>query len=150
MQKPTAVIFDVDGTLANVDSIRHYVLDHLRQNKDFNKFHEESVNVPTHEQVVEMVRKAYSEGHSIIIVTARMAKWRNHTAMWLAVNNVYSDAMYMRKDGDERPDYEVKKEILTKIQRTWEVIHAVDDSPKVTQLWIDNGISTTIIPGWID
>ena len=83
-----------------------------------------------------------------MIVTARKAKWRNHTAMWLAQNGVPSDAMYMRADHDQRPDYEVKSDILARMRQSFNVVHAVDDNPNVLRLWDEHGISTTRVPGW--
>jgi len=147
LSKPTAYIFDVDGTLANVEAYRHYV---MNGNSDFHSFHSESINAPSHPEVVDMVYNAMDEGHDILIVTARNAKWRNHTAMWLAMWNIPSDALFMRGDDDQRKDYLVKEDILAKIQKTWTVGHAVDDHPHVIRLWEENGIPTTIIAGWVD
>jgi hypothetical protein len=138
----------MDGTLADVSGIRHLVEGPGK--KDFNKFHEESVNVPPHEHVVDMARRAHSDGHKILVVTARSTEYRPHTAFWLAHNGVPSDAMYMRRKGDQRPDYEVKKDILNRINSQYQVVHAVDDNPNVLKLWEENGIPTTRVPGWSD
>ncbi len=54
----------------------------------------------------------------------------------------------MRSDDDHRPDYEVKKDILDKINNYWDVLHAVDDNPSVIQLWQENNITTTKIGTW--
>lgn len=143
--RPTAHIFDMDGTLADISSIRHYV---EGPKTDFHRFHEESVNVPPHDHVVDMARKAQEEGHKVLIVTARSTKYRPHTAYWLADHQVPSDAMYMRRQGDQRPDYEVKKDILSRISSQFRVVHAVDDNPNVLKLWHENGIPTTRVPGW--
>ena len=143
--KPTAYIFDMDGTLADVRSIRHHV---LNEPKDFDAFHDASINVPPHQHVVDLLNNAISEGHQIIIVTARRAKWRDHTAMWLALNNIHSDALFMRGDDDRRKDYEVKKDILETIRQAWTVVHAVDDNPRIIKLWEEEGIPNTIIDGW--
>jgi predicted secreted acid phosphatase len=149
--KQTAVIFDMDGTLADVSSIRHYVRDNKNyKGRNFDKFHRESVNVPPHRNVVNHAQVAHMLGHAVIIVTARKERWRNHTAMWLALNNVPSDAMFMRKDKDSRKDYFVKSDILEVIQYTWDVIHAVDDNPNIIKLWQERNIPTTIIEGWED
>ena len=113
--RPQAVVFDMDGTLADVSSIRHLV---RGGNRNFDQFHQQSVDVPPNDHVVEMAKQAKAEGKKVVIVTARKAKYRNHTAMWLAQNDVPSDAMYMRHDKDGRPDYEVKKDILTRIHAT--------------------------------
>ena len=147
--KPTAIIFDMDGTLANVDSIRHYVIstpDH--RGKNFDAFHAASVDCPPHAAVVSHASVAHLLGHKIIIVTARKAMWRHHTAWWLALHGVPSDAMFMRGNKDSRPDYYVKKDILAAIQHTWNVVHAVDDNPNVIRLWQENGIPTTLVEGW--
>ena len=151
--KPTAVIFDVDGTLANVDSILHHLVKHKNRDtevfkKDFYRFHLESVNVPPRQEVVDMVHKAVEDGHHIIVVTARAEQWRPHTSMWLALNKIPSNALFMRRQNDQRKDYNVKKSILKHIQQAWDVVHAVDDNPNVIQLWEENGISTTKIGDW--
>lgn len=142
----SAVIFDVDGTLADVTSIRHHVMG--GGPKNFDKFHEQSVNVPPHPHVVQMAHDAKKAGHDVIVVTARKAQWRPHTAMWLAQNNVPSDAMFMRANDDQRPDYEVKNDILQRISKSWDVVHAVDDNPHVLRLWDEHKIPTTQVPGW--
>jgi len=151
--KPTAVIFDVDGTLANVDSILHHINKHKARDtedfkRDFYKFHLESVNVPPHGHVVGMVHDAVANGHHAIIVTARKEQWRPHTSMWLALNNIPSHALFMRPQHDDRKDYNVKKSILKHISQAWDVVHAVDDNPHVLRLWEENGIPTTKIGDW--
>lgn len=143
-----AVIFDMDGTLADVSSIRHYVAGAPGRRKNFHAFHEESVNVPPHQHVVDAAHRAHILGCAVLVVTARKAMWRNHTAMWLAINRVPSDRLYMRSNHDGRPDREVKQDILNRIRQEFTVIHAWDDNPNVIAVWHDNGIPTTVVPGW--
>lgn len=144
----SAVIFDVDGTLADVRSIRHHVVGTRRKN--FDAFHSESVNVPTHEHVANAARVVHLLGSDVLVVTARKVRWARHTAMWLALNNIPSEAMFMRADHDSRPDVEVKKDILISIKNRWDVIGAWDDNPKIIELWKSEGIHTNIVEGWID
>lgn len=143
----TAVIFDVDGTLADVTSIRHHV---LQRRKDFDAFHSLSVNVPPHADVVSLAHDVQAAGHAVVVVTARSTQRRNHTAFWLALNNVPSDAMFMRKHGDHRKDTFVKADILARIRERYEVVHAVDDNPAIIALWESEGIPTTRVPGWVE
>lgn len=139
----------MDGTLADVSSIRHHVIPKPpSRRKDFAAFHRESVNVPPHAHVVDLARSAATDGHAILVVTARSTKWRHQTAMWLAAHQIPSDAMFMRRDGDFRRDVEVKADILRRIKRTWTVVHAVDDNPAIIELWRSHNIETTIVPGW--
>jgi phosphoglycolate phosphatase-like HAD superfamily hydrolase len=149
--KPKAIIFDMDGTLANVSGIRHYLRPTPpHRSKNFDAFHAESVDCPPNPAVLNHAMVAHLLGHQIIIVTARRARWRHHTAWWLALHGVHSDAMFMRGDKDNRPDYLVKQDILAAIQHTWDVVHAVDDNPSVIALWQEHGIPTTIVEGWED
>ena len=143
--KPSAYIFDVDGTLANVDPYLHYV---RGSNRDYDAFHEASIDALPNVEVVEMLNNAVSDCHAILVVTSRKEKYRGLTSMWMAINNVRSHALFMRSDEDNRPDYEVKKDILDKINKHWTVLHAVDDNPNVIRLWQDHGISTTKIGTW--
>jgi len=146
--KPEAVLFDVDGTLCNVSSIRHYVRQGRKPYKDFNAFHRESVNCPPNEEVAAAAREAYEAGLTVLVVTARKVQWARHTAMWLAINDIPSHRMYTRAQNDDRPDYEVKAGILARIQTEFTVVHAWDDNPVIIALWQSRGIPTTIVRGW--
>lgn len=147
-----AVIFDMDGTLANVSSIRHYLKrwdeSKGRSVKDFNAFHAESVNVPPHSHVVNAAQVAHMLGKAVLIVTARRWMWRDHTAWWLAMHDVPSDMLMMRDDNDNRPDYEVKRDMLATIRNAYNVIHAWDDNPSIVQLWNEERIPVSVVPGW--
>jgi phosphoglycolate phosphatase-like HAD superfamily hydrolase len=143
--KPSAYIFDVDGTLANVDPYLHHV---RGSNRDYDAFHEASIDALPNVEVVEMLNNAVSDMHAILIVTSRKEKYRGLTSMWLAKNNIRSHGLFMRADGDNRPDYEAKKDMLNKINKLWNVVHAVDDNPNVIRLWEDHKIPTTKIGSW--
>jgi phosphoglycolate phosphatase-like HAD superfamily hydrolase len=146
-----AVIFDVDGTLANVEPYLHHIRNIYKSpdfKKDYDKFHSESVNAEPNQEVVDMVNKTFFDQNHVIVVTSRNEYWRGITSYWLAKNDIGHHALYMRKDGDFRPDYEVKSEILAKIKKQWNVIHAIDDNPAVLKLWFEHGISTTKIGDW--
>lgn len=143
-----AVIFDMDGTLANVSSIRHYLKPNVHHGKDFDRFHAESVNVPPHSHVVNAAQVAHMLGNDVLIVTARKHKFRHHTAFWLAMHGIPSDAMFMRSNNDNRSDYLVKKDILSTIRKAWNPIYAWDDNPAIIRLWKEENIPHTIVEGW--
>jgi len=143
--KPTAYIFDVDGTLVDTSSIVHHV---LKKPKDFDAFHSGALNAPAHDYVIDMAVRARLKGHRIIVVTARHNRWRMQTELWLTKFMVPYDYLYMRDNNDYRPDYEVKKDILKLVNEDYFVVHAVDDNPNVIRLWEENGIPTTTVEGW--
>lgn len=140
-----AEIFDMDGTLCDVRSIRHHVAGPKR---NFHAFHMESASCPPNPEVVAAAHRAKEAGRAVLIVTARMRKYERVTSVWLALHGVPSDALFMRADGDQRPDYEVKREILARIRRSWDPVHAHDDNPAVCALWEEEQIPYTVVPGW--
>lgn len=145
-----AVIVDMDGTLADVSSIRHLV-DGITAKKDFHAFHTASEFVPPNRQAIDYCIRAHKAGRVVIIVTARMEQWRGATERFLArelIPHVPIEAQYHRADGDYRKDREVKAEILAQIRQTYNVVGACDDNPNVVELWESEGIPTEIVAGW--
>lgn len=149
---PEASIFDMDGTLCNVTSIRHHVIGGPANGyrKNFHAFHREAVNCPPNPHVVQAAREEHEAGRAVLVVTAREALWRNPTAFWLALYEVPSEAMWMRALGDYRPDHVVKREILAKIRASYRPTRAWDDNPAVVELWESEQIPVTVVPGWME
>jgi FMN phosphatase YigB (HAD superfamily) len=143
--KRPAAIFDVDGTLVNVSSVRHHV---MGEKKRFDLFHGGALECPQNENVVDILRIFQDLGFAILIVTARNERWFYHTLFWLREHEIEFDEIFMRGDKDNRPDYEIKGDILKRINVEYDVRVAVDDNPNVIRLWEENGIQTVIIDGW--
>lgn len=145
--KRDAAIFDVDGTLVDVSSVLHHV---MQRPKRFDRFHGESIDCPPNLLAIEHYHRAREMGLDILVVTARKRDWLFHTLLWLQENGVEHTEIFMRDNRDDRKDYRVKADMLREIQRRWNVQFAVDDNPAVIELWRENGIPTITIPGWLD
>jgi phosphoglycolate phosphatase-like HAD superfamily hydrolase len=144
--KPTAVLVDVDGTLVNVSSIRHFVAGPKR---NFEAFHSASANCPPHPQAIAWVEDMADAGHQILVVTARMEKWRGLTQRWLDTHMTRAATeLVMRADHDYRPDFQVKREIHDALAQRFTIAAACDDNPSIVALWNEIGIPVTVIPGW--
>lgn len=147
-RKHRAVIADVDGTLANVSSIRHHV---TQRPKNFDAFHAASAHVPANQDAIDYVVRHHAAGFAILVVTARMQTWAGVTKTWLERHMpVPFDGPFHRADGDFRPDVQVKRDIFRYLLRHYDIRGAVDDNPHVVALWEELGIPTTVIPGWDD
>lgn len=142
-----AEIFDMDGTLADVRGIRHHVMGPVR---NFHKFHRESVNCPPNPDVVEAAKRAHAEGRAVLIVTARSFDFAFHTMFWLSEHlGVPYEQMYMRRCGDYRPDYIIKREILDIIRADgYNPVRAYDDNPAIWDVWEEAGIETVRVEGF--
>lgn len=136
--KLPAAIFDVDGTLADVSGVRHYVADPLH--KDFTKFHGAASYVPAHAPIVALAQTLHASGIAIFVVTGRMEHWRFKTSAWLQKWEVPMAELYMRPSDDQRKDVEVKREILARIRKDYTVVLAVDDNPNIIALWNEESI----------
>lgn len=141
-----AVIFDMDGTLADVSSIRHHVRE---RPKNFDAFHSESITCPPNHWVQMAAIDAHRDGFAVLIVTARREQWSMHTLLWLRDNHIHHDALFMRDNHDVRKDFLVKQDILAQIRALGlNPVLAFDDNPNVIDLWQSNGIDTIVVPGW--
>ena len=139
----------MDGTLADVSSIRHLVAVG-EKNRNFDAFHTQSVNCPPIDWVAAAARDAKNMGYRVIQVTARQEKYRPHSSWWLADNLVPSDGLFMRTNGDFRPDSEVKRDILDRLTRVYDIVKAYDDNPSIVRLWSEYNIPCVVVPGWED
>lgn len=148
MSKIPAVIFDMDGTLCDVTSVRHHVLDRRRRN--YKAFHYLSVFCPPIEWVRDLSDQHNAEGATVIVVTARHEQWRHLTEAWLFQHNVPYTELHMRKQDDMRKDKSIKGEILDLLLETYDIEHAYDDNPSIIELWQERGIPHTAVPGWAE
>lgn len=145
-----AVIVDVDGTLADVSGVRHYVLDDPRR-KNFEHFHAASSFVPPMPLVAETVRALAACGFAIVVLTSRKERWRHRTRAWLNKWDIPFEALGMRADRDERRDDEVKRDLYEMMRRRgYDPVLAIDDNPVVVALWQSLSVPTVVVPGWID
>jgi phosphoglycolate phosphatase-like HAD superfamily hydrolase len=141
-----SVIFDMDGTLCDVQAIRHYV---RGDKQNFDAFHKASLWCPPNQDVLDMARGHVQLGHKIIVVTARDEKYRDVTEDWLAKYPIPHDVMYMRPWGDPRKDRDVKADILELIRSNGDYPYlAYDDNPHVIAFWETAGIAVSVVPGW--
>lgn len=140
-----AVIFDVDGTLVDVRSIRHHVMGVVR---NFDAFHSDSIDCPPNEEVVSALHEVRASGRAVVVVTARMERHSFVTTLWLKEAGAEFDDIFFRPNKDQRPDQDVKREILRQIEKKYKIVHAWDDNPSIIELWVSEGIPVTHVPGW--
>lgn len=134
------IIFDIDGTLADISHRRPFVTSATPNWKKFNDLMGEDIpNRP----VVNLYKTLHeTKKFLMILVTGREEKYRKITEQWLIWNNIPFEKIYMRKTKDFRKDDIVKKDILNKLrQQGHEIEFAVDDRDSVVKMWRDNNIT---------
>lgn len=126
--KPTAYIFDIDGTLAKMDGRLAYEWDQVEQDK-----------------VVLSVRDILwdlkSRGHKIIIFTGRDGVCREQTERWLWVNGINYDHFDMRPEGNTEKDAIIKKRMFDRIKNDYNILGVFDDRNQVVEMWRSLGLT---------
>lgn len=135
--KPEVYLVDIDGTVAIMNG---------RGPFDWDRVGEDLPNT----FVVNMVRRAANrDGSNIIFFSGRMDVCRLRTTMWLSANVIPSwRELYMRAEGDYRPDDVVKCEMFDRFIRNHFDVQAVfDDRAKVVKMWRLLGLGVFDVAG---
>lgn len=134
------ILFDIDGTLADIEHRRGY----LDQDKpDWKSFNAEMGGDTPNAPVVALYKSLWmSDAYELILVTGRNERSRSLTEKWLTWNEIPFDQILMRPDNDSRADHIIKEEILNRLLAMNKVIEfVVDDRQQVVDMWRRNGIT---------
>lgn len=131
------VIFDIDGTLADISHRQHMV---RGKRKDWRGFFAACVDDAPHEAVIAILR-ALCDRFRIYLVSGRSDEVRQETVDWLALNHVPWHELIMRRQGDHTPDNILKIGWVKGGRIPQDRILCVfDDRDKVVRAWRDAGI----------
>lgn len=134
-----AVIFDIDGTLADCEHRRHFV---EGEKKNWDAFWR-TMHMDQLKLNVATVARHFARLSDLLLVTGRPETYRAVTEAWLTEHQIPFRALFMRVDGDRRHDITVKKEIYQqRIERRYDVHLVVDDRATVVRMWRELGLET--------
>ena len=167
------VIFDLDGTLANIDARRNKAGSPSGKTPTPSKmdwdvfFDPDNIKLDTpNDPVIKMAQLFKKDGFKIVIFSGRNDRSFDTTKQWLNQNDVPFDLLVMRPDkfksdswpiadgnpatSDMRfmPDDILKKKMLDTFVDINDVFLVVDDRNKVVKMWRDLGLNTfQVAPG---
>lgn len=136
-----AVLVDLDGTLVDVDPIRHLV---QGKKRDFEAFHRASVDCLPNFQVLQRVKNHANNGFSIVILSGRESRFQRLTEFWLAMWDVPCSTLALRPTGDPRKDVILKNELFENLKEDFQFLEAIDDTDDLLRLWERKRIPTVI------
>jgi len=168
MVNKNTVIFDLDGTLANIDARREKATDILGK-MDWDEFFDPdnvlNLDEPN-DPVIKMAQLFEKDGFKIVIFSGRNDRSFDSTKQWLNQNDVPFDLLIMRPDKFKEnswpiadgnpatpemrfmPDEILKKKMLDTFVDINDVFLVVDDRDKVVKMWRDLGLNTfQVAPG---
>lgn len=140
MKKPDCYVWDLDGTLCDVEHRRKFV---STNPKNWDAWNAGLVNDT--ENAVANVFRMMAEAkeawdHYMIIVSGRSEDYKAQTDKWLSKRDIFYDEIYMRKSGDWRDDAIIKSEFADQIEEKYNIVAVFDDRQKVVRMWQDRGI----------
>ncbi len=136
------IIFDLDGTLADCSHRIHFINNYANK-PDHRGFFAACVDdKPIHDMLDLLDMLSMQFAMHIYIVSGRSDECREATANWLKHHGVFYNELYMRKAGDHRPDYIVKKEIYLREfkDKQIQVNYVFDDRDSVVAMWRSLGL----------
>lgn len=107
------IVFDIDGTLANIEHRRSFVATKPKNWKAFNA----GMSLDTlNEDIVAIVDLFADKDYLIILCSGRGEENRLVTEKWLEDNDIPYRKLFMRPAKDHRPDDIIKVELLQQIR----------------------------------
>ena len=131
------VVFDIDGTIANITHRVHHV---RGGNKNWDAFFAGCVDDVPNWPVVQSLKAHVAAGHRVEIWSARSDTVRRETEEWLATEVGINPALltHMRVAGDNTADVALKRYWLSQSARRPDLIY--DDRQRVVDMWREEDI----------
>ncbi len=130
------VVFDLDGTLADITHRLHYIQE---GNKDWDGFFRACIYDEPVKHAIRTLEALVSRGHYVEIWSGRSKSVEDETRTWLAANGINPNRLvHMRPIGDHTRDVELKRSWLHKAAARPSLIF--DDRQSVVDMWRQEGI----------
>ena len=142
IQNVPTIIFDIDGTLANIEHRIHFI---KNKPKNWTKFFEnmeyDTQILATCDLCSHLINSVW---HNVVFCTGRNEKYRVVTLKWLQTRvhwDISNEQLYMRPDNVNRHDYIVKEELLQKIREDgYNPVSVFEDRQQCVDMWRRNGL----------
>lgn len=131
------VIFDIDGTLADISGREHHV---RRHPKNWKAFFEGMAEDKAVASMVRLCNILFEAGVYVILCSGRNEEHRPQTVEWLGLMGVKYHEIRLRADGDMRSDVKAKREMLRDIDKS-KILFIVEDRSRVVEMWRSQGLT---------
>lgn len=130
------VIFDIDGTLADISARQHHI---ARTPKNWDAFFKRMQEDKLIQPIADLCNVLYDAGFHISLCSGRPERYRADTEDWLRRHGVRYHDMRLRTDGDRRSDVIVKREMLRQFDRR-KIAFVIEDRSRIVAMWRAEGL----------
>lgn len=144
-----AIVFDIDGVLADISHRLHYILKANKKERDYEKFYaclNDDLPIPQGILLAKIlkgyVESVTDESFVFVYLSGRPERTREATKQWLDTHVGFSetDILYLRRNRDWRKAEAYKLEMLQRLQakgiEPWLIF---DDSERICKELRKNG-----------
>lgn len=131
------IIFDLDGTLANIEHRLHFI---KNGRKNWDQFY---LHCQFDEPIVPIIKtfQTLKFAHRLEIWTGRSKQVWKETQEWLRLHDVMPGRIRMREEGDYTPDHILKEQWLHEsiyLQNKPDLVF--EDRSRMIEMWRKNGV----------
>lgn len=132
--KTKAVVWDLDGTLADDSGRAHFVEVEAGKKRDWHSYFDAIEEDSPIGASMEILRALHAQGVRVIFLTGRPEYTRAKTERWLKANGLTDyDVLLMRPEGEYRPAGEFKVDEIEKLRDHYELVCAFEDRIDVAE-----------------
>ncbi len=129
------VIFDIDGTLADISAREHHV---RRKPRNWDAFFRGMAEDKIIQPIAHLCNTLYDAGFHVVLCSGRPDNYRQVTEEWLERHKLRYHQLLLRPAGDRRSDAIIKREMLDRLDRA-RISFIVEDRSRVVKMWRDEG-----------
>lgn len=143
------ILVDMDGTLADNDARHaHFTANGLISTWDNEQWiaYDKAATADLVIAPVADIVNHLANSYHIAIVTGRKVESQPETELWLDMNGISYDDIFMRSSGNRSPNPKFKRAVAESLIAEGREIHlAIDDHPGVIEEMHDLGIETLLV-----
>lgn len=135
-------VVDIDGTIADIGHRIHFINGVNGEKKEWTRFFN-AMNEDSPIRPICALVGALASKYKIVYLTGRPSSHRGDTVSWLTNHCLPTGTLIMRKVGDHRPDYMVKKELYETqvIPFVGRASLVIEDRDQVVEMWRGLGLT---------
>ena len=143
--KPRAVVWDLDGTLADDRARAHFVEVERGRERDWHSYFDAIDQDPPIAASMEILQALRAYGVRIVFLTGRPEFTREKTERWLQANGLSGyDLLVMRPEGEARHAGAFKVDEIEKLRERYELVCAFEDRIDVAEHLRVSGIPVVL------
>ena len=147
MNKPKAILFDIDGTIS--DSERCGDMSEAIARGDWTWFEPLARNAKPIPPILRAAQETYEDPYTVcLFLTVRQESFRLVTEDWFQVYgmDIRGPLCLTMRPSEQNgwPDHAVKLDAFMELSKKYEIVAAYDDKPEICRMWETLGIPTVV------